>query len=185
MIPWNARHARGSHDVLALALAAHGLDSLPWRADEGEACFRAFAREGRVLAQEAVARVDAVAALVFGDLDDAVAVEVGGRLAEVDGERRAEGVLGVGVGVSVDGGGADTVLGGCAIDAAGVWSVRGRQLGMDHKASQGDFPSICYQDGGQRLYYRRVCAGSSGASPDGGSTIGSKDEAETLRSSQA
>lgn len=67
--------------------------------------------------------MDGLAAVVFGQLDDAGAVEVLVCAAEVDGEGRGEGVLGARVGVCVEGCGADAGLGGRAVDAEGDFAA--------------------------------------------------------------
>jgi hypothetical protein len=63
--------------------------------------------------------VDGLTAVGFGERDDPIAVEVGGGRAKIDGEGGGEGVLRVRVWVGVDGGRADAVGGGGAVDAPG------------------------------------------------------------------
>ena len=118
VVPGDARHPRGGHDVLARALAPHGLDGPPRRADERHALLAAPPREGRVLAEEAVARVDGLAAPLARGAQDALAVEVAAGVAEVDGRGRGGRVLGARVRVGVDGGDVDALRGGGAADAA-------------------------------------------------------------------
>ena len=67
---------------------------------------------------EAISRMYALAALLLCNLDYAVAIEVGGCVAEVRGVGRAQGMLGACIGVGVEGCGADAVLGGGAADSS-------------------------------------------------------------------
>lgn len=64
-----------------------------------------------------VARMYALAALALGDLDNAVAVQISRRVAQIEGVRAAERVLGLAVGVGVERGDLDAVLRGCAADS--------------------------------------------------------------------
>ena len=87
---WNARLV---HDILGARLIAHVLDGGWWRSNEDESSISTFLSKCRVLAQlirwsvcgadceiqntyKAIARVDAVAPVLFGRLDDLVAIKV-------------------------------------------------------------------------------------------------------------
>jgi hypothetical protein len=71
-------------------------------------------------AHKAISGVDALAALVLCNLDDAVAIEVGRGIAEVDGVWGAEGVLGSRIWVCEEGCGAHAVFSSRAADTSGV-----------------------------------------------------------------
>ena len=111
-------------------LVAHPLHDLGRRADEGDALRGAGLGEGRVLGEEAVARVDRVAAGDLGGGQDVrdVQVRVARRrradadrlVGQVDGQR-------VGVGRRVDGHGRDAQLARCADDADGDLAAVGHQ----------------------------------------------------------
>ena len=64
------RHARLLHDLAGARLRAHGVDRARRRADEDDAGLLAGAREGGVLGEEAVARVDGLGARLLRHLDD-------------------------------------------------------------------------------------------------------------------
>ena len=81
----NHRHAGGRHGPLGVDLVAHQLDGLGGRADEGDPGGGTAAGEGRVLGQEAVARVDGVGIGDLGRGHDPVDVQVG--RGATDGER--------------------------------------------------------------------------------------------------
>lgn len=59
---------------------------------------------------EAVTWVYAFAALPLSYLDDSVSIEVCARIAKVDGERRAQGMLGASVRIGVESRGANAIL---------------------------------------------------------------------------
>lgn len=72
------------------------------RANEYQSLLRAALCEFRVLAQEPVPWVDAVAAIILRGLNDLFDVKVCGWRANIHRVRRYEGVLGVAVRISVD-----------------------------------------------------------------------------------
>ena len=75
-----------------------------------------------------------LAALFFRDLYYAVAIKVGRSVAEIDGIRRAQGMLRFGIGVGIESGGSNAVLGRCPADSAFT------QLSVCHVAADGDGP---------------------------------------------
>jgi hypothetical protein len=135
VVAGHQRHAGLFHQLLGLGLQAHGLDGGRRRADEHQPGLGARRREGLVLAQEAVARVDGLGAGGLGGFDDAFPLQVAvlGRAA-ADVHRLVAGrhVLGIGIGVGVDGDGADGEATGRRRHAAGDLSaVRDQDL-LEH-----------------------------------------------------
>ncbi|GAA4115104.1 hypothetical protein GCM10022215_13700 [Nocardioides fonticola] len=126
-------HARGLGDLAGGVLAAHALDDLGARADEGQPRCRDGRRERRPLGEEAVARVHRVGARGHGGRDDGLDVEVA---LHAHGGVGLPHVRGAGVEVGVDRDGADAHRGGGAHDAdrdlAAVGDEEGLHLGSHH-----------------------------------------------------
>lgn len=59
---------------------------------------------------KAITRMYSLTALLFGNLNYAISVQVGGSFAEIYGIRRAQGMLGLCIWVGVEGGGPNTIL---------------------------------------------------------------------------
>ena len=107
------RHAGVLHQLAGAGLGAHRLDRARGRADERDAGLLQALGERGVLGQEAVAGVDGLGAGGLDDLHDLVHVEVGlGRRPGPEQVRLAGplDVLGVAVGLGVDGDGGDAEL---------------------------------------------------------------------------
>ena len=100
LAPRQQRHAGARGELAGAVLEPERLDLLGARADEDEALRLAATHERRVLAQEAVARVHRVTALLARDPEQSLRVEVGLRrpaVAELDRPRRRAHVQAVGV----------------------------------------------------------------------------------------
>ena len=69
--------------------------------------------------------MNANASLLLGSCDDFVTVEIGGGMPQVDGIWRVEGMLGFGVGISVDCRRFDAILSGCPFYSSVIvsWQV--------------------------------------------------------------
>jgi hypothetical protein len=111
-------------------LVAHHVEQVRAGPDEGDACIGAGPGEGGVFAEETVAGMDGVDALVPGQGDDALDVEVGGdgpfALADEVGFVRLEPVHAEPVLLGEDGDGGDAEFGGGAEDPDGDFGPVGR-----------------------------------------------------------
>jgi hypothetical protein len=106
-------HPRLLHELAGPGLRAHGVDGVGGRPDEDHARVLAGAGKGRVLRQEAVARVDRLGARLASHLENLVHHQVALRRrpgAEQVGLVGAADVEGVAVGLRVDGHGGDAHL---------------------------------------------------------------------------
>ena len=116
-------------------LVAHGRDAVVLGPDEDQALLFDLAREGLVLAQEAIARVDGLRPRGLGRLDDLVAQQVGltrGRRAQAHGliSQLDKARAGVGVGIHRHRSNAHALGGGD--DAAGDLAAVGDQDFLEH-----------------------------------------------------
>ena len=128
----HARHAGRRHDLLAAGLVAHVGHGARRRADEDDAGLLARPRERRVLAQEAVPRVQRLDAVLLGERHDPRPVQVAARRRpERDRVRRAPGVLRRRVDVGVERRRADAHGGGGAGDAQRDLAAVGDQERLD------------------------------------------------------
>ena len=138
LIARHAGHARVDHAPLGGGLVAHGRDGRGRRADEDQAGLFAGGREGVILRQEAVARVDRVGAALACGVQDAVDAEIAlAHRRRPDAYRLVgEGdVRGFPVGIRKDGDGAIAHRLGRAHDAPGDLAAIGDQdLAESHHA---------------------------------------------------
>ena len=128
------REAPLAHRGAGLVLVAHQVDVVAAGPDEGDAALLAGAGEVGVLGEQAVARVDGVAAGGFGGVEDGVDVEVrlrDGGGTEPGGAVGAAHVQGAGVGVGVDGVRADAEAAAGAHDADGDLAAVGDQESVE------------------------------------------------------
>ena len=129
------RHARPEHLASRADLVAHLLDHAPGGPDEDDARLLARLGEAPVLGEEAVAGMDRPGACAASGLEHALDVEIalaGGRGADQDGFVGLARVRPVGVGLGVDGDGADTEAPAGAEDAAGDLPAVGDEDALEH-----------------------------------------------------
>ena len=101
VVPGNTRDAGSCHDLFGSTFVSHGLYGLPWWANEDQTSFGAFPSKLGILAKEPIARMDAIAAMVFGCLNYPVPIQVRSGAAEVDGEWRAKCMLGLSIRIRI------------------------------------------------------------------------------------
>ncbi len=125
-----ARHARNSgllREAAGGGLVAQQVEQVGRGPDEGDAGALAGAGQGRVLGEEAVARVDGVDAFFLGERDDAFDIEVGFHrpfaFADQVGFVGFEAVQGEAVFLGIDGDGAQAEFIGGAEDADGDFAA--------------------------------------------------------------
>ncbi len=129
------RHARRRHQAARLALRAHAIDRGRRRTDEHDARLRTGPRELRVFRQEAVARVDAVAAVFPCHREDFRAVQVAlARSRRADADRRVgeARVQRVAIRLGKDGDRAQAQPPRGADDTAGDLAAIGNQDALQH-----------------------------------------------------
>ncbi len=124
------RHVGGAHQLLGRRLRAHRADRRGRRADEDDAAGGAGVGEAGVLGQEAVAGVDRLRAGAPRGVEDALGDEVGFARRGRAEQHRLVGqpdVARVGVGLGIDGDGADAHAPGGLDDPAGDFSAVGNE----------------------------------------------------------
>ena len=130
----SSRYARGLHGPACLDLVAHAADDLRIGADEGDMPLPADFRQQRVFGEEAVPRVQGVAAGGDGEIHDAMGVQV-------TGDRLGPDVVGlvglahmqrVAVGVCVNRHRGDPCLGAGTDDSHGDLATVGDEDFSDH-----------------------------------------------------
>ncbi|TFB00624.1 hypothetical protein CCMA1212_007206 [Trichoderma ghanense] len=133
VVPGHAGHVGGVHNLLAPGLVAHVGHGRGGRADEDDALLLASLDELVVLGQEAVARVQRLDAVLLGQGDYLLAVEVA--VGRAEGERLEAGgcVPRVGVDVGVHGGGPDAHALRGAVDAQGDFASVGDEHGAEER----------------------------------------------------
>ena len=129
-----AGHVGGDHAAPRLGLVAHAADHFRRRADELDPALGADFRQLGVLGEEAVARVQGVAAGFHRQVHQGARVEVAGQRVGADAVRLvgALHVQGVAVGVGVDGHRTDAHLGAGTHDADSDLPTVGDQDFLDH-----------------------------------------------------
>ena len=134
LIAGDAGHAGGDHRAFRACLVAHHVDRLFRRADEDDAGIGAGLGKGRVLGQEAIARMDRIGARVFRRLDDLVDQQIGCiDRCWPDAHRvvRHLNMGGFGIGIGIDRDRAHALCLGGAHDPAGDFAAIGNQEGVD------------------------------------------------------
>jgi len=134
--PRHGRHGAFGDGEFGGDLVAHGPDRVGARPDEHDPRVGARLREGGVLGEEPVARVDRLCACRPGrvqhGVDAQVALRCGGGT-EADGDVGERDMTGTGVGVAVDGDGADPEPAQRGDDAAGDLAAVGDEDGVEHR----------------------------------------------------
>ena len=137
VVAGHQRHAGFFHQRLGGGLAAHGRDGRRRRADEHQAGIGHAPGESFVLGQESVAGVDRLRAAGQGDADDFVAAQIG-----LAGRRRPQPIgfvaggdmTGAGVGIGIDGDGAQSHPARGGGNPAGDFAPVGNQDLAEHGA---------------------------------------------------
>ncbi|MCY1429665.1 hypothetical protein D9M71_455910 [compost metagenome] len=129
-----AGHAGGDHAAPGFGLVAHAADHLGRRADELDPALGADFRQLGVLGEEAIARVQRVAAGFHGEVHQRARIQVAGQRIGADAVRFVGtlDVQRVAVGLGIDGYRADAHLGAGAHDADSDFPTVGDQDFLDH-----------------------------------------------------
>ena len=129
------RHTGGAHQLFGCGFAAHGSNRFGGRADKDQSGTLASAGKIRVFRQEAVTGVDGFGPAVAGDGQEAFGIQIAfaGRCrAEPPGFVGFADKQGTGIGIRIDGNGADTELAAGADDPAGDFATVGDQDLLEH-----------------------------------------------------
>lgn len=131
VVAGDAGDVGGVHNLLGAGLVAHVGHGRGRGPDEDDALLLAALGELGVLRQESVARVEGLDAVLLGEGNNLLAVEVALGPAEAEGLEAGVGVPRVGVDVGVDGGGADAHALGRLVDSDGNLAAVGDEDGLD------------------------------------------------------